>query len=271
MKKTIYATALLSVFAAVFISCGSTKEIQSAPDTYISEEDVTAPVVEDSDNAEKIAAPAPTQKGTPKKKESALADFLKFGNKDEYIFYDQTSVFTKEVTGMTEKNAPVVVRYGDHMAGFGSYNSGMYYYMVFDKENRAKLAKAVDAYFSDFENKRLKRKGKKTDKEYGKINYRLSWGVISSSTPNYGFGEGYCGYEFIKGKPYFTIFNYNIKNDYYERAGEATNKHSNFVKYYFTKSQLRQLLNSLSEDTITEQVLENDTEYIFYPTSSDEY
>lgn len=267
MKKTIYATALLSVFAAVFISCGSTKEIQSAPDTYISEEDVTAPVIEDAEKTEKVTTPSTTSK----KKKSAIEDFFSFGNKDEYIFYDQTTVFTKEVSGMTEKNAPVVVRYGDHMAGFGSWNSALYYYMVFDKDNRATLAKAIEAYFSDFDNKKLIRKGKKTDKEYGKIKYRLSWGTLSSSTPNYGFGEGYCGYEFVKGAPYFTIFNYSIKNDYYERAGEATTKQSNFVKYYFTKSQLRNLLNVLSEDKITEEILANDTEYIFSPTGADEY
>ena len=56
MKKTIFTTALLSIFAAVFISCGSTKEIQSAPDTYTSDEEITAPVIEESDNAETIAS-----------------------------------------------------------------------------------------------------------------------------------------------------------------------------------------------------------------------
>ena len=54
MKKTILATALLSLFAAVFISCGSTKEIQSAPDTYTSDEEIAAPVIEESGNAETV-------------------------------------------------------------------------------------------------------------------------------------------------------------------------------------------------------------------------
>lgn len=267
MKKTIFVTVLLSIFATVFISCGSTKEIQSTPDTYTSDENITAPVIEESDEIETIATPT----STPKKKKSGIEDFFTFGNKDEYIFYDQTTVYTKEMTGMTEKNASVVVRYDDHMAGFGSYNAMMYYYVLFDKDNRATLAKAIEAYFSDFENKRLQRKGKKTDKAYGKIGYRLSWGTISSSTPNYGFGEGYCGYEFVKGAPYFTIYNYEFDNIYYERAGDATTRKSNFVKYYFTKSQLRNLLNLLSEEKITEQILANDSEYIFSPSGADEY
>lgn len=269
MKKTIFTTTLLSIFAAVFISCGSTKEIQSAPDTYVSNEEISAPETDNSDKAEKISTETVTK--NPKKKKNAIEQFFTFGNKDEYIFYDQTTVFTKEITGMTEKKASVVIRYDDHSAGFGSYNTAMYYYVLFDKDNRATLARAVESYFSDFENKRLQRKGKKTDKAYGKIGYRLSWGSISSSTPNYGYGEGYCGYEFIKGSPYFTIYNYEFENIYYERAGDATTRKSNFVKYYFTKSQLRQLLNLLSEEKINEQILENDSEFIFTPSTSDEY
>ena len=267
MKKTIFSTALLSFFAAIFISCGSTKEIQSTPDTYTSDEEIIAPVNDTSDKAEKTTAVS----AAPKKKKNAIQDFFTFGNKDEYIFYDQTTVFAKEITGLNEKNASVVLRYDNHMAGFGSYNSAMYYYVLFDKDNRATLNRAVNAYFSDFENKRLQRKGKKTDKAYGKIGYRLSWGSISSSTPNYGYGEGYCGYEFVKGAPYFTIYNYEFDNDYYEKAGDATTRTSNFVKYYFTKSQLRNLINLLSEEKISEQILENDSEYIFSPSTSDEY
>lgn len=267
MKKTILATALLSLFAAVFISCGSTKEIQSAPDTYTSDEEIAAPVIEESGNAETVTP----KTATTKKKKNAIEDFFTFGNKDEYIFYDQTTVYTKEITGMTEKNASVVVRYDNHMAGFGSYNSLMYYYVLFDKDNRATLSRAIESYFSDFDNKRLQRKGKKTDRAYGKIGYRLSWGSISSSTPNYGYGEGYCGYEFVKGSPYFVIYNYEFDNIYYERAGDATTRKSNFVKYYFTKSQLRNLRNLLSEEKITEQILTNDSEYIFSPSGADEY
>lgn len=267
MKKTIFATVMLSLFASVFISCGTTKEIQSTPDTYISDDEIIAPVTEESDKSKKITPST----ATPKKKKNALEDFFTFGNKDEYIFYDQTTVFTKEITGMTEKNASVVIRYDDHSAGFGSYNSLLYYYVLFDQDNRAALSRAIESYFSDFENKRLQRKGKKTEKAYGKLKYRLSWGSISSSTPNYGYGEGYCGYEFVKGAPYFVIYNYEFNNDYYEKAGDATTRTSNSVKYYFTKSQLRNLRNLLSEEKITEQIIENDSEFIFSPSTSDEY
>ena len=83
MKKTIFVTVLLSIFARVFISCGSTKEIQSAPDTYTSEEEIAAPVIEESGNAETVTP----KTATTKKKKNAIEDFFTFGNKDEYIFY----------------------------------------------------------------------------------------------------------------------------------------------------------------------------------------
>ena len=277
MKKTLLITGCLALFPLVLISCGSTKEVQASPDTYVAAEDIAAPVA-NPDGTEDVTADATdtentTNKAKPagKKKKNAIEEFLTFGNKDDYIVFDQTTVFTKEITGMTEKNAKVVIRYDNHMAGFGSYNSAGYYYLQFDQDSRAALAKAAQAYFSDFENKRLQRKGKKTERAYGKIRYMLNWGAISSATPNNGTGEGYLGYEFVKNSPYFTIFNYDFKNDYYDRAGDATTRKSPFVKYYFTRAQLKNLVEFLSEENITKQIIENDPEYIFAPSASDEY
>ena len=273
MKKTLLATAMLSVLMTGLISCGTTKEVQSAPDSYISEEEMAlaSPETEGLEKAEGEAASTPAPAAKTKKKKNAFEDFFTFGNKDDYIIYDQTTVFTKELTGLTEKNANVAVRCDNQMAGFGCYNTAVYYYVQFDKENRAALARAVEAYFSDFENKRLNRRGKRTDRAYGKLQYRLDWGSLSSSTPNNGSGEGFCGYEFVKGSPYFTLYNYEFENNYYEIAGDATSRKSNFVKFYFTKSQLRQLLSMLSEDTIQKQLIDNDPDFIYMPTTVDEY
>ncbi len=268
MKKTLLISGFLALFPLVLISCGSTKEVQASPDTYVAADEIAAP---DGNPDETTEGKTATTKATGKKKKNAIEEFFTFGNKDDYINFDQTTVFTKEITGMTEKNANVVIRYDNHMAGFGSYNSAGYYYLQFDKDSRAALAKAAEAYFSDFENKRLQRKGKKTERAYGKIKYMLNWGSISASTPNYGTGEGYLGYEFVKNSPYFTIYNYEFKNDYYERAGDATTRESPFVKYYFTRAQLRNLVQLLSEENITKQIIENDPEYIFVSSEADEY
>ena len=253
MKKSIIYYCVLLAVSSIMLSCGTTKEVQNAPDAYVTE-DEAVPAVEE--NAE---VSSETKKAnTGRKKKNAIEEFFTFGNKDDYIFYDDTTVFSKELTGMKEKNAKMVIRYDNHMAGFGSFNSGLFFYVQFDAENRKKLADAVNKYFDDFENKRLQRKGRHTERTYGKITYMINWGQISSSTPANGTGEGYCGYEFEKGSPYFTISNFPFKNDYYERAGDATTRESPSMKYYFTRSQLRQLLELLSEDTINKQIAEND-------------
>ena len=253
MKKTLLTSVFLISLTALFISCNSTKEVQNAPDEYadLEQEKLQAINVEKKENN---SSPSKKVSATSnKKKKNFFQELFTFGNADEFLKYDETTVFAKELVGMKEKNAVIIARYDDGMAGFGSYTN------------------AAEKYFSDFENKKLNRKGKHTDRTYGKINYRLNWGTISSSTPNYGFGDGYVGYEFVKNSPYFTISNFPFPNIYYERAGDATTRESPPVKYYFTKAQLRNLLEMISEDKIMENLYKNSEEYIAVPTEVDEY
>ena len=269
MKKTILRAACLIAFSAIMVSCGTTKNVQSAPDSY-------SPETENAEGAEgkadgEAAEGESAKSITPRKKKNALEKFFTFGNGDDFIKYDETTVFTQEITGLKEKNATVVLRYDNLMAGFGSYNSAAYYYVQFDKEGRAALAKAAEEYMNDFENKRLQRKGKRTERAYGKIKFRLNWGAISSSTPNYGEGQGFVGYEFVKGSPYFVISNYPFKNEYYERAGDATTRESPSVKYYFTRAQINQLLNMMSEENIAKYVQEYSMDFVTTPSAADEY
>ncbi len=271
MKKTLLTSVFLISLTALFISCNSTKEVQNAPDEYadLEQEKLQAINVEKKENN---SSPSKKVSATSnKKKKNFFQELFTFGNADEFLKYDETTVFAKELVGMKEKNAVIIARYDDGMAGFGSYINAAYFYVQFDDVNREVLANAAEKYFSDFENKKLNRKGKHTDRTYGKINYRLNWGTISSSTPNYGFGDGYVGYEFVKNSPYFTISNFPFPNIYYERAGDATTRESPPVKYYFTKAQLRNLLEMISEDKIMENLYKNSEEYIAVPTEVDEY
>lgn len=271
MKKTLLTSVFLISLTALFISCNSTKEVQNAPDEYadLEQEELQAINVEKKEN--NTSSEKKVSATTNKKKKTFFQDLFTFGNGDEFLKYDEFTVFAKELPGMKEKNAVIIARYDDGMAGFGSYINAGYYYVQFDDVNREVLAKAAENYFSDFENKKLNRKGKRTDRAYGRINYRLNWGTISSSTPNYGFGDGYVGYEFVKNSPYFTISNLPFNNIYYERAGEATTRESPAVKYYFTKAQLRTLLEMISEEKIAENLYKNSDEYIAAPAEADEY
>lgn len=271
MKKTQKHTlTLITLFFAAlmtFTSCQSAKKASKASaDDYDSDSNSGTQITKKESGSEESNDPY----GIQKKKKNPIQDFFTFGNKDDYIRYDTTTVFAKELTGrLNEKDADIYLRTDDFMAGFGSYYLASYYIVQFDDANKEILAKAVENYLDDFENKRLNRKGKKTEKTYGKINYRLDWGPISSSTPNHGKGTGYLGYEFVKGSPYFTISNYPFENEYYKVAGDATTRESQTLKYFFTKAQARQLVERTQNEYI-KKVLSGTNE-LPAATEADEY
>ena len=264
--KTILTSAALIMLLA---SCGSTKAPQTSADSYDSEP--SAPDTEVSENGEVVEKKAKPvgrqeQKRTTK---DFFKDVITFTNKEDYIRYDACSLFTPEFGGIKERKSTILIDVDDLSAGWGSQYAAAYYIVTFDENARAQLKKAAEQYFSDFENKRLQRKGKHTDRAYGRLGYKLAWGATSATTPNYGKGEGYLGYEFVKNSPYFVIYNYPFENDYYERAGDATTRESMTLRYYFTRAQLRTLLDLISEENVLAQISESNM--FQTPTYADEY
>ena len=269
MKKTILTAIALCLFGMLAVSCGSTKKIQSPADEYEDEETVETTITEEDDSTEIKKSDKKSKKEKNPKKKNIIQEIFTFGNRDEYNKFYEISVYEKEITGMKEKRATTLIRTDNNMAGFGAYYMMAYYIVQFDEVGRIKLTQAIDAYLSDFENKTLQRKGKHTDRAYGKVPYRLDWGTLSSSTPNTGSGEGYVGYEFIKGSPYFTLSNYAFTNDNYEKIGDTTSRESLPLNYYFTRSQLKELKEFISNENITKLVSEMNENFI--SSTADEY
>lgn len=273
MKKLNKTTLIGAVIAAgiLLTSCQTAKRANSSsPDSYDAPTEKTETAATSADTSSEDADSLAKNPIQLKKKTNAIQDFFSFGNKQDYVRYDASTIFVKEITGkVKERDADLYLRTDNYMAGFGSYYLAAYYIVQFDEENKKKLATAVNNYLNDFENKRLNRKGKKTEKAYGKINYRLDWGSISSTTPNHGSGDGYLGYEFVKGSPYFTISNYPFKNDYYDIAGDSTSRESLQLKYYFTKAQAKALVERTS-DSYIRKILTGTNE-LPEPTAADEY
>ena len=265
MKKQVllYVSVIL---AFIVTGCASNNTTKTAPDSYDSEMEMI------NGGYEKEEKKYQTERVPEKRKkttEEKLNDLVTFTNTQKFKRYDLTQLFTPELSGLKEKNAQVLIRLEDRYAGWGSTYAAAYYIVLFNAESRQKLAKAADAYFSDFDNKRLQRKGKHTDRIYGRLPYSLAWGTTASITPNYGSGEGYMGYEFIKNSPYFVVYNYSFENKYYERAGESTTRESMTLRYYFTRSQIKQLLELISEENIASQL--SDSTLYTTPTEADEY
>ena len=264
--KLILLTVLLS---ALLFSCSSTKQNQSSPDNYYDNETTT----QNSSDAEetKIDYNSVEKESIVniKEKKNAFQDFFSFGNKDDFLKYDTSTLFTKGMSGLKEKQATLIINTENYNAGFGSSYMAAYYIVTFDESAREKVIKSINNYLEDFENKRLQRNGKKTYQAYGKIPMHLDWGTVASSTPNNGSGQGYCGYEFEKGSPYFTISNFPFANEFFEVVGDSTTRESMALKFYFTKSQAKQLAAFLSNEVIYKAL--TDAKVIFIPTQADEY
>ena len=265
--KIVKSIICASLFALMLSSCTSTKNQETVPvDDYDSQS-----VSSDTDvNLNKTA----NQKvNTNKKNEkNAFEKFFTFGNKDDFVYGDEFSVFTPgTLGGIKQKKADFMIGPEKQTAGFGSSYMAAYYVVQMNEEARADFINAVNQYFSDFENKRLERKGRNTFKKYGSIDVHLDWGTISSSTPNNADGKAMIGYEFIKNSPYFSISMYPMHNNHWDVVGDATSIESMSLKYYFTKAQALQFINSLEEDNIKKLLLGYSSDEYFIPQENDEY
>lgn len=272
MKKNISKIFIsFSILALFCTGCASTQK----SDSISGDEYDTAEQTQESDELDTDFS-STDEKGTKAnkkgKKKNALESFFTFGNKDDFISNDVTAVFTRTVTGsIKQKKASIMINPEKQTAGFGSTYMSAYYIVQLDAESRAKLAKAVELYLNDFENKKLDRKDRKSYKKYGQFNIHLDWGTISSSTPNFGDGTAYFGYEFEKGSPYFSITCYPMHNKYWDIVNEATSEQSLQLKYFFTKALAQELVDFISEEKISSFFEDYVSDTIFTPAELDDY
>lgn len=242
----------LSIFTLFLLSaCSSTKS------DFALTEDATETVVNSSKKTKK-----------PEKKQFVL---FKYGNIGDYISLDETSVFVPNAFGvLKQKRATVTIDPKLQEAGFGSSYLAAYYYLFWDAAARESLIKAIDDYYSDFENKRLKRDNGNSYKIYGKIPVRLRWGTLSNSTPNNGETEMYVGYKFKEKSPYFVITIYPAFNEY-SNVTDAVDRESMMLTYYFTKAQLLDLKSMLDNEVISKTLIDFNSDDVVIETESDDY
>ncbi|MBE6361906.1 MAG: hypothetical protein E7059_10710 [Treponema bryantii] len=212
-------------------------------------------------------------KSTNKKKKAEKKQFVlfKYGNIGDYISVDETSVFVPNAFGvLKQKRATVTIDPKLQEAGFGSPYLAAYYYLFLDSDSRKYLMNAIDNYFSDFENKRLKRDYGSSFKVYGKTPVRLRWGTLSNSTPNNGETEMNLGYKFKEKSPYFIITIYPAFNEY-SNVTDAVDRESMMLTYYFTKAQLLDLKSMLDNEVISKTLIDFNSDDVVIETESDDY
>lgn len=235
IKSLLIALTGLSLF---LISCQSTSK--------------SAPVSQDSYDGSVVSTSGQTNTATKNESEKKeKKPFISYGNKGDYTDLGETTCFSKNSFGVLgQKDGSLVLYTKDNTAGLGHTYQGIYYFVLFDEAARAKITKAYNQYLSDFENKKLDRKGKKTYKAYGSTTATLRWGTLSNSTPNYGSGAANIGYEFEGGSPYFTITVYPVYNKHFDDAGESVLRESFLYHVFFTKAQGKELIDALSPETL---------------------
>lgn len=276
MKKYISTAILTSLLIlSLLTSCSSTKTTQAvSSDSYNATEN-SDDTSDNTSTTDKKSNTKTKKKFSEKKsyEKNEFEKFFTFGNKDDYIIIDQTSVFTPGLLGgIKQQVCDVYISVKDeNYAGFGANIISNYYIFMLNQENRNKLRIAYESYLKDFENKKLERKNGKSFKQYGNINVNTNWGPLKSTTPSFGKGKVNMGYEFEKNSPYFCLTMYPIHNDYYEIAGDATTTDSMTVKFYFTKAQMKDLFDALTEENIANIYNEYYNANIILPATSDEY
>ena len=75
----------------------------------------------------------------------------------------------------------------------------------------------------------------------------------------------------IKQSPYFTISAYPTHNDYYEIVGDTVSTESMRIKFFFTKAQLNDLVNMISEENIAAALSEYFETNYYKSAAVDEY
>ena len=225
---------------------------------------------EDELSQEEIDSYDSVPAGTPKKKNNFFSNLFTLGNKGQFIYLDDSSTFYKTLTGKLKQTAATAtINPNNGEAGFSAKCFSTFNIIMMDAKSRAKLTKAVNQYFKDFEEKKLNRKSVKTLRAYGKTKITLRWGTIKTSTPNNGVGDIMLGYTFINNSPYFTISIPPFQNKYYENKPIVSE--SAQINYYFTKAQISSLLKMISEENITNAINAYNNEQYGIPQDSDDY
>ena len=254
IKLKLHTILFTALALTMFASCASNKDMPEVQEDSYEDSETEAIKLDSTKSKNKKNAKSKQNPNALPNQKNALEQLFTYGNKDDYVIMDTSSVFTEKVVGgIKQQKSKVVLDAKDtRNFGFGATYMAAYYFVIMDAENRNKISAAFDSYLSDFENKRLDRKNKKSLKQYAELNLKFRWGSTSISTPNNGSGKAYAGYEFVKNSPYFVISSYPVENEYYKIVGESTTRESLRLKFYFTKAQMKDLLSMISDEKITE-------------------
>lgn len=267
LKKIIKVSSVFIFGVTLLCSCQSTKSTEENQSDLTSisikknedSDDENNQITEDSDVY--IDEEEQDLKEKEKKKENSfltgVANFFTNNNKTKYL---ETGTFNLSTTAINLKlktqEATYLIDENNSKAGFGSGILSAYYIVLMDKSTRIIYQESVSKYLSDFENKKLTRRDKKSEKKYGKSRVTLNWGTVKGQTHNYGDANVVFGYTFKNDSPYFSITVYPTVNEL-RAVDEYVPESSMNLQFYFTKAQCKALSDFLEEKNLNEILYQN--------------
>ena len=246
MKHSIFLATAAFTLAATFLSCASSKKLES--DSYGEEEEVQVSQISVNQSQKKLD-------GDPYRPAKLSGSDRTFGQKlfnlNKYAKLDNFTLYAKPVLGgLGTRKGTLIYREGTDIAGFECYYDSCAYAVQFAKAERNALIKAFERYKKDFDEKKLDRKDSKSRQAYGFVGGYEDFGNISASMQYYCKPKIYFGYNFVSGNPYFCIYVKKAENLAVDQKKEGGFKETVDQSYYFTKAQATVLCDFLSDENI---------------------
>lgn len=247
--KNIRIIAVSIGAVCLFASCSSTKTETAAVADQYGTEITSAPAAVPAADTNQDGA---VQKGqiTVPQQGNVFSRFFTGSTKD--IEMETSKIFQLTVTStLKQEDATTIYNVKSGKSGFSAWYQTNWYYLLFNNAARAGLEAASRQYLSDFEQKKLDRKDRKSYKTYGEYPVTIRWGTIPGMESGYADTTVQFGYEFKKSSPYFSVTVWQTKNQAYEdNSSEVPN--SSTLHFYMTKAQAVQMSELLSDAKIAE-------------------
>lgn len=136
-----------------------------------------------------------------------------------------------------------------------------------DRNNREKLISAVTQYLKDFDERRLNRNARNSDRAYGVLSGKLEWGqfAFAITMNSRSFPQIHVGYQFVGNTPYFTITQRDA-----EDTLNGDSRRSLRMTLFFTRAQAAELASFFDQDFIL-GALEEQGVQLFQESERDVY